>query len=320
MIVIISNNVFVVQSLINHLFFLRTIREFCLNIELSFYQNNNDIIEIASNLRKRYEDLEEEVVSLANGRIPNQLLNSGSFVTNYTLNTELLTEKLFGVIINTDLTVLEKELKGYDNLENVSINDEVVERVNKLNQDGIELSRNFIDFCKYLRDQMLNNNIFSYMYPLIYNYMIEEAGLYVSDLERLQSKTSADPTFIINYQYYFSNSMMQIAQFIIGLSDPNQTSIIINADNYRKAYNNLMKRYEEAKLSPEALIVLNEEGINLTENFRAFIIKIIEGILNNNLYFIINPVFFDNLLTEANYFLYLLKGSDYGIKEKDSSN
>ena len=114
--------------------------------------------------------------------------------------------------------------------------------------------------------------------------------------------------------------MMQAAQFIIGLSDPNQTSIIINADNYRKAYNNLMKRYEEARLTPETLKVLNEEGINLTESFRSFIIKIIEGILNNNLYFIINPVFFDNLLTEANYFLYLLKGADYGIKEKDSSN
>lgn len=320
MIVIISNSIFVSQSLINHLFFLRTIREFCLSVELSFYQNNNEIIEIANGLRKRYEELEKEAISLANNKIPNQILDSGSFVTNYTLNTELLTEKLFGVMINTDLTVEEKELAGTDNLNNINIDDEIINKVSELNKDSIELTQNFIEFCKYLKTEMQNNNIFSFAYPLIYNYMLEEAGLYVSDLQRLQNRTSADPSYIINFEYYFSNSMMQAAKFIIGLSDPSQTSIIINADNYRKAYVNLMNKYQESQLSPEILKVLNEEGINLTESFRAFLIKIIERILNNNLYFIINPVFFDNLLTEANYFLYLLKGADYGIKEKDSSN
>lgn len=320
MIVIISNSIFVSQSLINHLFFLRTIREFCLSVELSFYQNNNEIIEIANGLRKRYEELEKEAISLANNKIPNQILDSGSFVTNYTLNTELLTEKLFGVMINTDLTVEEKELAGTDNLNNINIDDEIINKVSELNKYSIELTQNFIEFCKYLKTEMQNNNIFSFAYPLIYNYMLEEAGLYVSDLQRLQNRTSADPSYIINFEYYFSNSMMQAAKFIIGLSDPSQTSIIINADNYRKAYVNLMNKYQESQLSPEILKVLNEEGINLTESFRAFLIKIIERILNNNLYFIINPVFFDNLLTEANYFLYLLKGADYGIKEKDSSN
>lgn len=310
----ISDATFISQSLINHLFFLRTIREFCLNIQLSFYQNNQNIIEIAESFGKRYEELGMEAINLANGRIPNQILESDSFVTKFTLDVELLTEKLFGVDINTNLTSDENNLTGYTSFSDIEFDNNILSRISNLNKNGIELTTNFIDFCKYLINSMQSANILSRSYLLIYIYMIEESGLYLRDLERLQEKTSADPTYIINFQYYFSNSMIRAAQFIIGLSDPNQTSIIMNADNYRKAFSSLMKRYQKVTVSPDTLKVLNEEGINLVENFIAFLSRIINGIINNNYYFIVEPVFFDNLLTEANYFLYLLKGADYGIK------
>jgi len=315
-----KDTTYISQSLINHLFYLRTIREFCLNIQLSFYQNNQNIISIANDLGKRYEELGEEAIKLANGRIPNQILESNSFVTNYTLNTELLTEKLFDIDINTNLTTSESNLSGYNDTSQIIFDDNILNRISDLNNNAIVLTNNFIDFCKYLMENMINTNIFSYSYPLIYNYMIEKAGLYVSDLERLQQKNSADPTYIISFQYYFSNSMIKASQFILGLSDPNQTSIIMNADNYKKAFSNLMKKYQETTLSPDTLKVLNEEAIGLVENFIIFLNKIIEGILNQNYYFIVEPIFFDNILTEAHYFLYLLKGADYGIKEKDSNN
>lgn len=313
----ISDATYISQSLIDHLFYLRTIREFCLNIQLSFYQNNQNIIDIAESIGKRYEELGKEAISLANGRIPNQIIESDSFVTNFTVNTELLTEKLFGVDINTNLTTDEANLNGYNNFNEINFDDEILDSVNNLNKNGIELTRNFIDFCRDLRDSIKNNNILSRSYILVYNYMLEEAGLYLSDLERLQNKTGADPTYIINFEYYFSNSMVRAAQFIIGFSDPSQTSIIMNADNYRKAFSNLMQKYQEATISPDNLKVLNEEGINLVKSFIAFLNRIIEGILNQKYYFIVEPVFFDNLLTQANYFLYLLKGADYGIKERN---
>lgn len=316
----INDITFISQSLINNLFYLRTIRQFCLNIQLSFYKNNENIINIADNLGKRYEELGEEAINLANERVPNQILGSTSFITDFTLNLELLTEKLFDVYINTNLTTDEVNLNGYSDINKLQYDEEILSRISNLNKNAIELTNNFIDFCNYLRDSMINTNVFSYSYPLIYTYMIEEASLYLKDLERLQGKTSADPTYIINFEYYFSNSMMRISQFIIGLSDPTQTSIIMNADNYRKAFSNLMKKYQDAKLSPDTLKVLNEEAINLVESFVSFLRKIIEGILNQNYYFIVEPIFFDNLLTEAYYFLYLLKGADLGIKQKDSNN
>lgn len=309
-----SDTTYVSQSLIDHLFYLRILREFCLNIQLSFFQNNQNIIETAEELGKRYEELGIIASKISKGFIPNQIIKDRYFITDYTLDCELLTEKLFGININTDLTVQQKNIVGFDNISELKINEELINQVSDLNKDAIELTKNFIDFCKYLKQEMLHGNLFSYSYPLIYTYMLEEAGLFASDLERIQDKSTADPTYIINYQYYFSNSMMQASQFIIGLSDPNQTSIITNADNYRKAFSNLMKRYEQSSNSPDAQIILNEEAIDLVNSFRGFLGKIIEGVLNNINYFIIEPIFLDNLLTEANYFLYLLQGAYLGIK------
>lgn len=309
-----SDSTFVTQSLIDHLFYLRTLREFCLNIQLSFYQNNQNIIEIAEGLGKRYEELGAETIKLAVGRIPNQIIKYGYFITDYTLNCELLTEKLFDVDINTNLTIDQANLTGFDNISEIKIDNEILQQIENLNRNAIELTKNFIEFCEFLKQEMTTGNLFSYSYPLIYTYMIEEADLYKSDLERLQQRNNADPTYVINFQYNFSNSMMQAAQFIIGLSDPNQASIIINADNYRKAFSNLMRRYQQSSNSPDAQKILNEEAIDLVKSFKNFLSKIIEGVLNNINYFIVEVLFFDNLLTETNYFLYLLQGSELGIK------
>lgn len=310
----INDTTYISQSLINHLFFLRTIREFCLNIQLSFYKNNKEVMDIAEALGKRYEELGMEAVDLAKGRVPNQIIKSDSFITDYTLNTELLTEKLFDIDINTNLTTDEENLAGFDDIKGISYDEQIISRINNLNSNAIELTNNFIEFCGYVRESLKNTNLFSYSYPLIYSYMIEEAGLYISDLQRLQERTSADPTYIVNFEYYFLNSLIKTTKFISGLSDPSQTNIITNADNYRKSFSNLLKKYRDAMISPDTLKVLNEEAISLVDNFRIFIGKLIDGILNENYYFIVEPVFFDNILTEINYFLYLLKGADYGAK------
>ncbi len=306
-----SDALYVQQSLINNLFYLKTLHKFCLNIQLSFFQNNESYIEVAEGMAKRYEELREKLIPIANNRLPKEIIESDSFVTNYSLDCELLTEKLFGIDINTNLTTEEMNLEP-GNDENIS--QELLDQIHQLNEDAIELTRNFIDFCKYLLDNMKQSNIFSYLYPLIYTYMIEEASLYANDLYRIQQRDSADPTFVVNYEYWFSTSMKQACQFIIGLSDPEQTSIITNADNYRKIFAEQMKRYKEGNITPEIQQLLNEESIEQLQGFISFLTKIIEGILDQTYYFIIAPIFFDNLLTEAYYFLYLLKGTSYGIQ------
>ena len=300
------------QSLIDNLFYLRTIREFCVNIELSFYSNNKNYSEVANNFKARCEELGAIAIGLADNKIPTRVFESGSFVSNYTLDTELLTEKLFNIDLNTDLTIKEMNLNTTDKLS--SFTNEELKQIDELNNNSINLAQNFIDFCNDILTELRKSNLFSYSYPLFYNYMIEETTLYMNDLKRIQNKTNADPTFVTSYEYWYSNSMMQACKFIIGLSDPAQETLILNADNYRKIFSKQMDAYKDVS-SPEKEKVLNDETIEHMKNFISFLSKLIERILNSELYFIVEPLFFDNLLTEANYFLYLLKGANYGIKK-----
>ena len=300
------------QSLIDNLFYLRTIREFCVNIELSFYSNNKNYSEVANNFKTGCEELGTIAIELADNKIPTRVFESGSFVSNYTLDTELLTEKLFDINLNTDLTIKEMNLNTTNNT--VSFTSEELKDISSLNDKAITLANNFIDFCTDILSSLKNNDLFSYSYPLFYNYMIDETTLYMNDLKRIQSKSGADPTFVTSYEYWYSNSMMQACKFIIGLSDPAQEALITNADNYRKIFYKQMDLYKDVS-SPEKEKLLNDKTIDYITNFISFLSKLIERILNKQLYFIVEPLFFDNLLTEANYFLYLLKGANYGIKK-----
>lgn len=307
-----SDNIYGQQSLINHLFYLRTIKEFCVNIELSFYSNNKNYKEVSNNFKTSCEKLGAKAIELADNRLPTKIFKSGSFVTNYTLDTELLTEKLFGIKLNADLTIKEMNLNTTNNT--VSFTSEELKDISNLNDKAITLANNFIDFCTDILSGLKNNDLFSYSYQLFYNYMIDETTLYMNDLKRIQSKSGADPTFVTSYEYWYSNSMMQACKFIIGLSDPAQEALITNADNYRKIFSKQMDLYKDVS-SPEKEKLLNDKTIDYMTNFISFLSKLIERILNKQLYFIVEPLFFDNLLTEANYFLYLLKGANYGIKK-----
>lgn len=307
-----SDNIYGQQSLINHLFYLRTIKEFCVNIELSFYSNNKNYKEVSNNFKTSCEKLGAKAIELADNRLPTKVFRSGSFVTNYTLDTELLTEKLFDIKLNADLTIKEMNLNTTNNT--VSFTSEELKDISSLNDKAITLANNFIDFCTDILSGLKNNDLFSYSYQLFYNYMIDETTLYMNDLKRIQSKSGADPTFVTSYEYWYSNSMMQACKFIIGLSDPAQEALITNADNYRKIFSKQMDLYKDVS-SPEKEKLLNDETIDYMTNFISFLSKLIERILNKQLYFIVEPLFFDNLLTEANYFLYLLKGANYGIKK-----
>ena len=306
----ISNELLVQQSLINNLFYLRTLREFSINLELSFFENNQNYINTARDFGNRFEELGERTLTLAENRLAPQLLESGIFVTPYTLDSELLTEKLFGIDINTTLTETELSLTSGNSKQ---ITQDIVDMVTKLNEDAYVVTQNFIDFVSAVLEEMINNETFSSSYPLFYRYMILESNLYLEDLERLIKKTSADPVYIVGFQYYYLQVMKWQTQFIAGLSNPEQQSIIDQVREFEKEFELLMSNYDNSQISPEKTLIFNENALEIVERFKYFITSIIQGVLNSNLYFIIEPIFLDNLLTEVNYFIYLLKGSNIGI-------
>ena len=305
-----NDTLFMQQSLTNNLFYLRMLRDFSLNIELSFFENNQELINAARDFGKRAEELLEKNITLANNKLFKDILDSQIFISDYTLDSELLTEKLFDIDINTNLTEQVTNLTG--NNQYVA-NEQDIEKVQPLNTSALDLVSEFIDFLEYILNTMKKNNLFSYSYPTFYEYILLDMNLFKSELERLIEKNGVGPTYILSLQVGKLDSMKKQTQFIQGLSDPNQTGIITQARNFEEEFNDLLAQYKVSNLSPDAQKVLNEKALDVTERFQSFLSTIIERLLAEELYFITPPIFLNNLLMDINYFIYLLKGSGLGI-------
>jgi len=294
---------FVRQSLTSNLYYLRTLREFATNIQLSFLQDNSTYVDTARDFGKRSEELGQILIKYADGNVPKEALDNNIFVTDYTLDAELLTEKLFNVDIDTDIT--EKELTLTAGIPN-NPSKEMIEELDSVNKRALVIVTNFINFCEDIIQKMDNNELFSYSYISIIRAMIVEMSLYRTTLERLISRQSIDPGYVVNYEYLFNNLLQRLSSFVRGLTDPSNDIVIIRASSFANEFGVLANEYKEAIANPDNAIDLEERTLDALERFRTFISDIIEDVLTARIYFIVEPIFLDNILTTTNYFKYIL--------------
>lgn len=309
----INDKVFIQQSLTDNLFYLRTIREFTVTIELSLPQKYQDSIHTTQDFRKRCDEYLRKTIQLANNTLLTILWDTGIFITSYTLDCEKLTEKLFGVDLDTTLTEEEASITTVSQAP--SPTEEQLDTIQKLNDDVIILATNFFDFVSSLLNNMLIQEIFSYSYPLFYNFMLREIGLYINDLKRLNEKTNIDPIFVLGYESRYSLSMKNIAQFIGGLADPSQEVIIQKAREFEKKFDELLSQFNEENLDPTTQNELSKKALTTVQEFQEFLEMIIRRVISKDLYFIVEPLFWDNQLTFILYFKYLLQGVIYDVQE-----
>ncbi len=309
----INDTLFVQQSLTDNLFYLRTIRDFTVNIEISLPEKYQSYIDTARDFRKRCDEYLEKVLELSNNTLLTIFWDTGIFITPYTLSTELLTEKLFGIDLNTVLTEEEEKLNTIQNAPTPT-EDQLI-AIERLNNDAIILATNFFDYVSSILNDMLTQEVFSYSYPLFYNFMLREIGLYINDLKRINEKTSIDPIFVLGYESRYSLSMKNIAQFISGLADPSQEAIIQKAREFEQRFSEILDEYNKSNLDPTFQNELSQMTLATVQEFQDFLETIIKRILNKELYFIVEPLFWDNLFTFILYFNYLLQGVIYDVKK-----
>ena len=295
---------FVQESLIDNLYYLRTIQEFCMNIQLSFLENEQEYKTKAEGIRFHAEELRREVLKYANGGINAFALESEILVTKYTLTCEELTEKLFPIKIDTDITKQEVKLQP-GVIENPSA--ELMETLSNINQQAYQITNDLIGLCQDIRLQQSQNELFSYSYPSLFDYMIEEARLFEKNLERLIQKDNIDPLFAIDYEYWFHVAMKKEAMFVRGLVDPIHEDVHEIADAFVEEFQTIINEYRMIDITPDTEQVLVEKSMDLVNRFRQFLSTLIERLLDKQLYFIVEPIFLDNMYTEANYFYYVLK-------------
>ena len=298
------------ESIDTNLYYLRTLRDFCINIELSFY-GDNPYKGRAALLSRESQDLGREIVTLTNGKVPSKGLNYQIFYTEYTLPIERLTEKLFNLNLGTDITEMQLKLTPIDTFE---VNDELITTLTSFNDRATSLATKFINLAREIRDEMTSNNLFSYSYPTMYNFMIITIELYIGELNRLKERIRKDPIIALDTEYGYNITAYEITSFLRGLIEPNATSYIEVLNNIlNEIYPELLEDYNSLPLSPENQQNLTERSITINRRIRLLIRDMLKDLLDAKLYFIIEPLAIDNFYRNINYFLYAL---DADMKEE----
>ena len=291
---------FFIQSLRDHLYYLRTIRNFCITIELSFYKNNLKYIEMSQDFASKCDELGRDAISYTGGFVSKEALDNDIYVSEFSLPCEKLTEKLFGIKIDTAFT--EEELKLQSGLnEKFDING-----LMELNKKALTFAKNFSTFCVEIRDKLDNNELFSFSYSDFFNYLFDEVNTYILDLERLIRMEGYSPIYAIGYEYNFAVTLEKTAMFIRDWVDVNAIDIFDMANYFVNSFNDVIDRYLKASISPDVEKELSMVMNGILSDYQEFLKDILSKLINHKLYFITPPVSLDNIYTSVNFYKFTL--------------
>ena len=184
---------------------------------------------------------------------------------------------------------------------------ETIADIERLNEEALNIATEFISDAEEIKDKLLANELFSYSYPTLYDFMIRTTELYANELTRLNQKLAKDPIYTIDSEYNYNITINEIVSFLRGLIDTDATKYIEPLDQIlNEDYPALLNAYNTLPLSPENQQTLTNNSIELTRRIRLLIADMLKDLLAANLYFIIEALAIDNFYRNVNYFLYIL--------------
>lgn len=301
-----SSNKFIQQSLELHLFFVRIMKEHSFFLQISFTQKNSSYIDEANNFRMKFDKLLADVISLSEGVVSSDVLQSGEVITPFTLEAEQASAFFTGVKIPTKITESEKGLMGdgiirsnYSKLE---------KRVHELNDRAIELTGKLVRFKTKLLSNVLSCGMFTVNYPLLIDHILREAKFYIALVERLQSREEINLEREAYEQETFWNRIMaEHSKFIRGFLDPTEDELINVANNFGNQFDKLTREAIEAMNQSMPISKVTDDSYKATIEISKFKAQGTQGLVECKIRSIIIPLLGDHTLREANHYLRLLK-------------
>lgn len=288
---------FIKKSLEVNLFFLRIMKEHLIFIEANLSKVNKELIEEADILKRSLEILLNEVVGLAFGAIREEIIESNELVTLYTLDAEVATSNLTGISIDTNITMQEMDLYNDPDFDYTIMLERQLENINCR---AMNLLEDVIDYKTRVLNLMLECNIFLSMYPEMLEHLIEEAELYLENLNALMNREMLHKSFCDEVSFW-NHVMGEHAEFIDGLLDPSERNLKSRAEKFVEIYEMLVADCNRCSKK----YILNR-STKTTYNFRNYKTAATEGILACQIRSIIPPLLADHVLREANHYLRIM--------------
>lgn len=294
---------YIINSLEQHLFFARIMKEHAFFLKVGFLPPNKDLAQEGERLLRQFEGLLSRAISLSDHAVRSCVLTSGEVFTEFTQCAEFQTQRFTGTRLDRELTSRAMRLKGLGCADELCASRALVRQVQQLNQDGIILLDRIIHFKERLLRDLGSCRLFTVNYPLLIEHILREARLYRSHLLQLENRGDCTCQELCDSELFWNRIMMEHAMFIRGLLDPSEEALINAADGFAADYKRLL----------EACTVANDRMIQdgnarmLTQKFRDFKQAGVEGIEACKIKSIILPLLADHVLREANHYLRLLE-------------
>jgi hypothetical protein len=301
-----SSSEFIQQSLELHLFFARIMKEHSFFLEISFTPKNSNYIDEADAFRMEFDILLADTLSLSNGVVSNDVLQSGEVLTPFTLKAEMASAYFTGVKIPINFTKAEVGLIG-DTL-NVDNSKGLEQRVFMLNNRAMELIKGLANFKTILLSEVMSCNIFTSNYPLLIDHILREAKFYFQLVQRLQNREEINLEREAYEQETFWNRIMaEHSKFIRGLLDPTEDELINTANNFGNEFDKLTREAKEAMDNSMPISQVTDDSLKATTEISKFKAQGTQGLVECKIKSIIIPLLGDHTLREANHYLRLLK-------------
>lgn len=298
----INNQRYAILSLELHLFFGRIMKEHSLFLEAGFTAKDSELAKEAEHYKNQFEKLLSFAVSASNGIIRSDVLNSGEIITDYTLGAEEKTQVLTGIDIDQNITIMESRLHSGNNPQ---VSPNLVNYVNQLNMNAKRLLNGLINFKKRILNDVLSCNLFTVNYPLLIEHITREAELYLSLVNDLENRVDIDSKDARETELFWDQIMMEHSQFIRGLLDPTEDSLIDTADEFADVFKDLMQ--EAQAMTDMTINSVTDQTLNKTVQLKNFKQAGTEGIASCKIRSIILPLLGDHVLREANHYIRLLE-------------
>ena len=177
-----SNSEYVRLSLELHLFFDRIMKEHSLFIEAAFTEKDNKFKQVAQNFQRVFSDVLNKIIYLADGRVSNEFLSSNEIVTKNTLDAEIKTANLSGILIDSELTKKELALKNGE----LNTNVEILNDISNINNETLPIIKNLIEFKNDILNDVLSCKMYTTNYPLLISHIMNEAKMYYNLLDKVE--------------------------------------------------------------------------------------------------------------------------------------
>ena len=301
-----SSSEFIRQSLELHLFFARIMKEHSFFLQVGFTPKDSNYIDEANAFRMEFDILLADTISLSNGVVSNDVLESGEVLTPFTLKAEMASAYFTGVKIPIDFTREEAGLKG-DTLS-MDNNTRLEQKVYMLNNRAMELIKGLAQFKTMLLSDVLSCKIFTNNFPLLLDHILREAKFYFQLVQRLQSREEINLDEEAYEQETFWNRIMaEHSKFIRGLLDPTEDELINAANNFGNEFDKLTIEAKEAMDKSMPISQVTDDSFKATIEISKFKAQGTQGLVECKIKSIIIPLLGDHTLREANHYLRLLK-------------